>query len=302
MKLNEFVETKFWPYCEKLRRNTVVGYESAYRCHIEPRFGNCELGDITVEAIELWLALFEKTGAAKKAYAVLRCMLRKAYKWEQIPFDPTVLQVDVPHHPRYRPEILEDHEIIDVLRGLYGTEIEAVVLCSVTLGLRRCESCGLTWGDIDLRNGAVHINRGRHYIHGEVLVYPCKTDLSHRTVYLPRFALTRIRELAKGKSKNEWLCELSPDAIARRYKAACKRLGLPYVSLKNLRHSYATSQLRSGVDTSILSQMLGHYDVRTTERYYLIPDAKLHKAAQSVWERNLLKKAKMPDDVVRVAA
>lgn len=292
MKLNEFVESKFWPYCSKLRRSTVVGYESAYRCHIEPRFGDVELVDISVEAIELWLASFEKTGAAKKAYAVLRCILRKAYKWEQMPFDPTVLQVDVPHHPRYRPDVLSDRDICDVLKGFYGHELEPVILCSVTLGLRRCESCGLTWKDIDLRSGAVSVRRGRHYVHGAVLIEPCKTDLSERVVYLPKFALVRMRELAKGHDKDDWLCPLSPDAIARRYKAACKALGLPYVPLKNLRHSYATSQLRAGVDTSILSEMLGHYDVRTTERYYLIPDAKLYKAAQSHWEARLLRSAR----------
>lgn len=289
MLLSEFVETRFWPYCERLRRSTVVGYESAYRCHIAPRFGDVDLSDIDVEAVELWLASFDQSGAARKAYAVLRCILRKAYKWQQTPFDPTVLAVDLPHHPRYRPEVLTDREITDVLRAFHGSELEPVVLCSVTLGLRRCESCGLTWRDVDLRSGAVHVRRGRHYVGGEVVVEPCKTDLSERTVYLPKFALTRMRELAKGRAKSEWLCDLSPDAVARRYKAECKRLGLPYVPLKNLRHSYATSQLRSGVDTSILSQMLGHYDVRTTERYYLIPDAKLYKAAQAHWESRLLR-------------
>lgn len=288
MILDEFVSTKFWPYCERLRASTVTGYESAYRCHIAPRFGGMEVSDIGVSDIELWLASFERTGAARKAYAVLRAILRKAYKWEAMAFDPTVLRVDVPHHPRYRPDVLTDHEILDVLRGFYDHELEPIVICSVTLGLRRCESCGLTWRDIDLRSGAVHVRRGRHYVHGEIIVEPCKTDLSARIVYLPKFALIRMRELAKGHRKDEWLCDLSPDAIGRRYKAACKRLGLPYVPLKNLRHSYATSQLRSGADTSILSRMLGHYDVRTTERYYLVPDSKLYKAAQSKWEARLL--------------
>lgn len=293
MTLDEFVSSRFWPYCEGLRRSTVVGYESAYRCHIEPCFGSWEIEEIEVQDIELWLAEFEKTGAAKKAYAVLRCILRKAYKWLRLKFDPTVLQVDVPHRSRYRPDVLDDAGIIDLLRGFYGHEVEPVVICSATLGLRRCESCGLTWGDIDLRSGAVTVSKGRHYVQGQVRVEECKTDLSNRVCYLPKFALTRIRELAKGHRKDEWICDLSPDAVARRYKAHCKRRGLQYVSLKNLRHSYATSQLRAGVDTTILSKMLGHYDVRTTERYYLVPDGKLYKAAQAQWESKLLKSAKI---------
>lgn len=293
MKLDEFVETKFWPYCEKLRRSTVVGYESAYRCHVKPRFGSEELEQITVEAIEVWLSSFEKTGAAKKAYAVLRCILRKAFKWQHCKFDPTVLDVDVPHRARYRPDVLNDKEILDLLSAFYGHELEPIVICSVTLGLRRCESCGLTWADIDLRSGAVSVNKGRHYVKGEVRIEPCKTDLSERVIYLPKFALTRLRELAKGHKKEDWLCSLSPDVVARRYKAFCRKEKLHYVPLKNLRHSYATSQLRSGVDTSVLSEMLGHYDVRTTERYYLVPDSKLYKAAQSHWESKLLKQSKI---------
>ena len=298
MKLDEFVETKFWPYCSKLRESTVVGYESAYRCHVYPKFGEWELESIGVEDIELWLASFEKSGAARKAYAVLRCMLRKAFKWQHCKFDPTVLQVDLPYHPRYRPDILDDKDLAMLLKGLYGTDIETVVLCSVTLGLRRCESCGIKWKDIDLRNGAVFINKGKHYVKGKVKIEPCKTDLSNRIVYLPKFALIRMRELAKGHDKEEWICDLSPDAVSRKYKAACKRLGLSYVPMKNLRHSYATSQLRAGIDTSVLSQMLGHYDVRTTERYYLVPDAQLYKTAQSQWESRFLKNANVSVDTI----
>lgn len=295
MKLDQFVNDSFWPYCKKLRRSTVVGYESAYRCHIQPRFGSIELEQITVEAIEIWLASFEKTGAAKKSYAVLRCILRKAFKWQHCQFDPTVLQVEVPHRPRYIPDVLTDREIYDVLRGFYGHEIEPVVICSLTLGLRRSESCGLTWGDIDLRSGRVRINKTRQYVDREIRIEDPKSDTSWRELELCKFARNRLRELAKGHAKDEWLCSLSPDAIARKYKSHCNRTGVPFVPMKNLRHSYATSMLRAGVEIAVLSKMLGHCDTHTTERYYLVPDRKLFKAAQSVWEANLLKQAKIID-------
>ena len=295
MKLSEFTESKFWPYCKRLRRNTVTGYRSAYNTHIQPHFGEWELEDITVEAIELWLAEFEKTGAAKKAYSVLRNILRKAYKWQRMSFDPTVLDVELPHHPTYHPVVLQDKDIHTTLKAFYEHEIEPVVICSLTLGLRRGESCGLTWGDIDLRSGQVQITKSRQYIERQVVIMPPKTDLSERTLFLPKFALKRLRELGKGRAKNEWICPLSPDAIGRKYKAHCKKMGIPYVPMKNLRHSYATSMLRAGIDIVVLSQMLGHADVSTTERYYLVPDEKLYKASQSVWEHKIMKQAKEVD-------
>lgn len=293
MKLSEFVENTYWDYCKKLRKSTVVGYESAYRCHIEKAFGDSELEDITVEAIELWLASFEKSGAARKAYSVLRAMLRKAFKWNRTKFDPTVLQIDLPHQRRYVPEVLSDKEIYRFIKAIYGWELEAVLLCEITLGLRRCEACALTWNDIDLRSGTVDINKGRHYVAGEILTEQPKSDTSWRRLELPTFARDRLRELSKGHAKDEPLSDLSPDTIAQRYKAFCKRNDLKFVPMKNLRHSYATSLLRAGVPVKVVSMILGHTDSSTTERYYLVPDKNLIKAAQKTWATHIMKQSKL---------
>ena len=78
MLLQEFWDDRYVGYCERLREVTRVGYESAWRCHVEPVFGSMELADIGVDDIELWLSGFASPGAARKAWAVLRQMLRKA--------------------------------------------------------------------------------------------------------------------------------------------------------------------------------------------------------------------------------
>ena len=40
MLLREFWNGRFWPYCTaNLRESTCVGYESAWRLHVAPRFG-----------------------------------------------------------------------------------------------------------------------------------------------------------------------------------------------------------------------------------------------------------------------
>lgn len=80
MLLQEFWDDRYVGYCERLREVTRVGYESAWRCHVEPVFGSMELADIGVDDIELWLSGFASPGAARKAWAVLRQMLRKAAK------------------------------------------------------------------------------------------------------------------------------------------------------------------------------------------------------------------------------
>lgn len=39
MLLQEFWDDRYVGYCERLREVTRVGYESAWRCHVEPVFG-----------------------------------------------------------------------------------------------------------------------------------------------------------------------------------------------------------------------------------------------------------------------
>lgn len=58
-------------------------------------------------------------------------------------YDPTAAGVELPHKPAHRPRTMEASQVRDYLRALWGHECEAVAICSVTLGLRRGEACGL---------------------------------------------------------------------------------------------------------------------------------------------------------------
>lgn len=52
MLLGTFVNEVWWPSCGKLRECTRVGYESAYRCHIQTRWADVDMESITANDIE----------------------------------------------------------------------------------------------------------------------------------------------------------------------------------------------------------------------------------------------------------
>ena len=90
MLLREFWNGRFWPYCTaNLRESTCVGYESAWRLHVAPRFGAMQMESISVELVDKWLVGFASSGAARKAWAVLRAILRRAIRWNLLDVDIT---------------------------------------------------------------------------------------------------------------------------------------------------------------------------------------------------------------------
>ena len=287
MLLGTFVNEVWWPSCGKLRECTRVGYESAYRCHIQPKWADADMESITANDIEEWLGSFNQAGAARKAWAVLRAILRRAIRWNLLDVDITRRDIQLPAKPHYEPTILSIRQQRTLLQGFYAHPLEAWLICAVSCGLRTEEGYGLEWSDIDLRSGVLHVERGLQWVGGHEVTVPPKTELSRRTLPLPRFAVKRLREL-KPREGGRLIGTLTPPQVARQYTSWCKRHNLPHVPARNLRHSWATNTLAAGADIAIVSKMLGHSDIKTTAKYYLKPDITALRDAQRLWERALV--------------
>ncbi|NEG96022.1 tyrosine-type recombinase/integrase [Bifidobacterium sp. SMB2] len=288
MLLDEYWEARFLPYCEaNLRECTIVGYESAWRLHIDPAFGHVDMAAIGVEDVDRWLAEFPTAGVARKSWALLRSMLRRAIRWGLLDTDITRREMTLPERRRYEPVLLTIRQQRQLLRGFYGSPLEAWLICASCCGLRTEEGYGLEWSDIDLRRGVLHVERGLQWIGGHEVVVPPKTELSRRTLPLPRFAVKRLREIRNG-AKRRLIGTMTPPQASRTYRSFCRRHALPCVPPRNLRHSWATNALAAGADIAVVSKMLGHSDIKTTATYYLKPDITALRDAQRLFERQLI--------------
>ena len=52
-------------------------------------------------------------------------------------------------------------------------------------------------------------------------------------------------------------------------RACCDSHNLEYVSILNMRHSFATACLNAGVDVTKVSKLLGHSNITTTVKRYV---------------------------------
>lgn len=287
MLFDTFVTTVWKPSCAKLRECTKVGYESALNCHILPQWSGRDMDAISVADIESWLDSFDRPGAARKAYAVFRAILRLAFKRGLSDNDVTRREIRLPHLRRYEPRVLDARQVRRLLKGFYGHALEAWLLVSVCAGLRRCESVGIEWSDLDLKRGTVTVKRSVQWVAGHETVTDPKTDQSRRTVALPRFAVKRLAQLKHGRS-GRLVGDLNANQVASHYMAWCRRMKLPCVPPRNLRHTFGTLAIAAGADISVVARQLGHSDIKTTARYYLRPDLSVLKSLQRAWERLII--------------
>ena len=70
-----------------------------------------------------------------------------------------------------------------------------------------------------------------------------------------------------------------PDSIVNLHKKILKDAGLEHLRFHDLRHTFATVALQSGVDVKTVSAMLGHCDAGFTLRTYTHTNRRMQEKA-----------------------
>jgi integrase len=151
--------------------------------------------------------------------------------------------------------------------------------------LRRGESAGLAWEDVDLDGAAVAVRRQRVLIGREVIEDDPKSEAGERTVPLDAgtVAALRAQRRAQLAERLEWGSAwvdsgkvftrengepLHPATISDRFHELVVAADLPPVRLHDLRHGAASLMLAAGVDLKVVQETLGHSSITLTSDTY----------------------------------
>jgi len=160
-------------------------------------------------------------------------------------------------------------------------------LLLLTTGMRRGELCGLRWEGIDFETKRISIRRSRVVVgYSNVVNSEPKTARGRRIVPLDPAVVDVLRgyrarqlqeRLAWGAGyqgdggivfTHEDGAALHPDQISNAFERLTQAAELPRIRLHDLRHTYATLALQSGVPLWAVSDILGHASLAITSNVY----------------------------------
>jgi integrase/recombinase XerD len=182
----------------------------------------------------------------------------------------TTLKFIRPEKEKKLPVILSREEVKAILDRVEFPHHRACLKVIYSLGLRIGEGTHLQVSDIDSARMFVHIHMGKGN-KDRYIPLPARTlqilrafyKMHHNPVWIfPAPGRGRYSKMSVSK------IPVPISSIQIAFRDAKKKAGIhKHVSVRHLRHSYATHLLEAGVNLRYVQQYLGHNDPKTTMVY-----------------------------------
>jgi integrase len=298
---------------EGIKSQTIANYASMIRRHVDPTIGRTTLRNLAPADIRRMLNTMDAAGKSPATRSLALKILRRALKTaehdELVTHNVATRVKGVPQNRSVKTTLSVDQAKALVATAREAGE-EALVVVMLGLGLRRGETLGLRWRDLNLTGpdprltvmGAVTDDgHGRHYFEG------AKAG-SERTLDVPAEIVRvlerhRARQAAQRLAFNgiwAWDCNFddmvfttetgdwrNPDTVSRLVKELADEAGVGHWTPHGLRHSAASILIAEGVPLKVIQELLGHSHISVTADIYTHLQAPAFRSAADAMQRAL---------------
>lgn len=262
--LQAFVDTHYLPYVKGYKRSWQAD-ESHLRLHILPLFGKKYLDQVTSSQLIEFHHAFRQQGyapaTANRQIILVRYLYNLARKWE-IPGaeknPATAVRLFQLNNSRERYLTTEETQaLVAALAESDNPYLKDIVVLLLLTGCRKRELLDARWEDFDLPHRRWRI--------------PMSKSGKARHVPLSEAAVSLIQSLPRWP-ECPWLVPNPKSrkpyvSIYHSWDTARKAAGVPDLRIHDLRHSYASFLVNAGRSIFEVQKILGHAQIRTTQRY-----------------------------------
>lgn len=271
-----------------VKKSTFAAYALIVETHLQPAFGN--LTAITEKDVQDFVlhklngGLSQKT--IKDMLIVLRMILKFGAKKNYCVYAPidVIFPTDRERQELEVLSIANQKKIMRFVEDNFTFRNLGIFICLST-GIRIGEICALTWDDIDIENGVIHIRKTIQRIYvkengikkTELLIDTPKTATSMRDIPMIKDLYEILKPLKKVVNNDYFVLTneatpTEPRTYRNYYKKLLDKLGIPPIKFHGLRHSFATRCIESKCDYKTVSVILGHSNISTTLNLYVHPN------------------------------
>lgn len=240
--------------------------------HVQWYGAEPNIHDMDIAAVENYYdSMAHLAGSTiQQRLSTIRSWSKWAIRRKYIATDPT-LEIEWPERAKSLPRALKSHELIELntllskpapvldrkARRLFFRNTRIILIMLYT-GLRRFEVAELTWNEIDLDEGALTVRDGKG---GNDRVVPIHPRLHENLAYTPlQHRYGAVAGHLDGRC-------LSHKTLGHIFEDWLPERGVTGITAHRLRHTCATQMLKHGSNLRDIQLVLGHADIRTTERY-----------------------------------
>jgi len=202
----------------------------------------------------------------------LKAAFSKAVQWDYIEKNPFIgiRQFSI---PKGTPLYLSEEEIRILLDRIEEQWLKEIVEFAVNTGVRIGELVNIEWRDIDFNNNLVRISQKKDF------TTKSKKERSialHDDVFTMLVGMRRkggyVFSYPNGQKRD-------PNSVSKCFKGYVRKIGLDErYTFHTLRHTFASHLVQKGVSLYIVSKLLGHSDIKTTQIYSHLAPQTFHDA------------------------
>ncbi|WP_108257318.1 site-specific integrase [Limnohabitans sp. Hippo4] len=272
-----FIHTRYLPYVESYKRSWKCD-KGLLKNHIEPIWGDRYLDQITKDDIIELMAKHREThapGSCNRLLILLRYMFSLPSKWD-LPYAVTNPTKGIPlmKEETIKERFLSSDEAQTLNLQLLSSDnpmLQYIVPMLLLTGARKREVLDARWEDFDFerRTWRIHttkLGKPRHV--------PISDGVKEVLKQVPKLNTTWV--FPNPKTLKPYV------SIWHSWNRARSNADLAEVRMHDLRHSYASFLVNSGRSLFEVQRLLGHTQVKTTQRYAHLSHETLLDASNAV--------------------
>ena len=293
----DFMAERYMPFVKGYKRSWISD-DSYLRNHLLPAFGKKYLDEITKHDVVAFhhgmKAKGYAAGTCNRCLILLRYAMNLAVRWETpgVTANPTK-DVALFEDPNKKERYLSQDEaqrLYESVRRSENPMLQYIVPMLILTGARKREVLDSKWQDFDLARRQWRIPMTKA---GKPRHVPLSDGVLQLLATIPRNKDCQW-VFANPKSLKPYV------SFFCSWNTARKQAGLADVRIHDLRHSFASFLVNAGRSLYEVQKILGHTQVKTTQRYAHLSQDTLQEAANQVSKAIPLMLA-MPVSVDQVA-